>query len=96
MNIKLNPTIFSGKKLKPNKTQNTLAWNLTCIVSLISSLPGKSSSKSASCVITQTLPVSVSFNLIDPLEVQKPRINLFNTVSYILPRDSCNTYKGYH
>ena len=30
--INLNPTLFSGKKLKPNKTQNKLTWNLMCIV----------------------------------------------------------------
>ena len=46
--------------------------------SVLTSLPGDCSSKSASFVITRTLPVSVSFNLMDPLEIQKPWINLFN------------------
>ena len=30
--MNLNPTLFSGKKLKPNKSQNKLTWNLTSIV----------------------------------------------------------------
>ena len=38
---------------------------------VIISLPEKSSSKLALCVITQTLPVFVNFNLMDPSEIQK-------------------------
>lgn len=58
------------RKKKPNEIQNEFAWNLRSVIVIIS-LPEKSSSKLALCVITQTLPVFVNFNLMDPSEILK-------------------------
>ena len=68
--------IFWKKRNVKWKTK-CIGTKFTCVVTnqLISL---QSASKSASCVITRTIPVFVSFNHMDPLEVQKIWINLFN------------------
>ena len=77
VNIKLNPTIFFGERKNLIKHKTEL-WNFKLNWSLIPSFPEQSSSKSALCVNTQTLPVSICFNFMDSLEVQKLSLNLFN------------------
>ena len=59
--------MFLGKRKNLRKLKINL-HEIEHVLSVISSLPGKSSSKSASFVIARALPVSLSFNLSDPLE----------------------------
>ena len=65
------------------------------VSSLTSSFLRKECSKS-SCLITQTLPISLMFNLANPLAAHTPLINLFSRSFYILHRAFCNTEKVYH
>ena len=58
-------------KEKSNTHKTSLHKIVTCIVTN-QLIAWKSFSKLTSCVMTQTLPVSVSLNLMDPLEFQKP------------------------
>ena len=65
-------------------------------MSSIRLLPGNNTSKSTSWVTVWTLPVSNTFNSIDPFDIQNAWLFDYDAVFYTSPRVSYSMYKDYH